>query len=109
MLSGPPGLGSPAFLALHTDAIVSDSLMQLDAAAGAALSVQIPVLMDCAVLGRRLPQDVNGSTVIAALATALRFDAEPHLTEDLDDESLGAVLRLAIDDSPLRHLPGRTR
>ncbi|MCQ9180618.1 trypsin-like peptidase domain-containing protein [Streptomyces sp. IBSBF 2953] len=96
VLRGMPGHGKSWLLNTHADTIAGDALSRLADDADAWASVPVPILVDCAALGRLLPDHVTHDGVLDALVMSVRQEAD-----SLDGTSLDAVVRLAHADGRL--------
>ncbi|MGW2617880.1 trypsin-like peptidase domain-containing protein [Streptomyces sp. NPDC001500] len=96
VLRGMPGHGKSWLLNTHAETIAGDALGRLAEDPDAWASVPVPVLVDCAALGRLLPGRVTQEGVLDALVMSVRQEAD-----SLDGTSPDAVVRLAHADGRL--------
>lgn len=101
VLSGMPGVGKSYLLKMHAEALVSSALERLDIGDTDPLTMPVPVLVDCATLGRELPERANPKSTIEALIEALRIEAEAAQLGASDSQGLSAVIHLAHADGRL--------
>ncbi len=100
VLSGMPGVGKSYLLTMHADVMARDALERLDDGA-APFSAEIPILVDCAALGRVLPERISRDGVISALIGAFWAAADGELEEESSRSAFEAVVRLAYADGRL--------
>lgn len=99
VLTGPPGVGKSYLLNTHADTHAEDSLRRLDEGEP-PLSVQIPLIADCAALGDLLSDHVTRESVISALLTITKNDASHRLSSE-DSLNNDPIINIAYKDGRL--------
>ncbi|MFF7262277.1 trypsin-like peptidase domain-containing protein [Streptomyces sp. NPDC008159] len=97
VLHGMPGAGKSWLLSNHADAIADDALNNLKEGQTDPLSLSVPIVVDCAVLGNALPDIITRDSVLKALISTIKNKAE----DDSPALSIDAVARLAYEDGRL--------
>ncbi|MEU4884896.1 MULTISPECIES: trypsin-like peptidase domain-containing protein [Streptomyces] len=99
VLSGMPGQGKSWLLNMHAEAVAGDALRRVADEPSAWMSVRIPVVLDCAALGRALPVTVTRETVLDAVVRTVRQECAES---GADDAAVAeSVVRLAYQDGRL--------
>ncbi|WP_230196025.1 trypsin-like peptidase domain-containing protein [Streptomyces coriariae] len=96
VLRGLPGYGKSWLLNTHAETIAGEALDRLTGDSGDWMSVPIPIMVDCAALGRLVPARVTQDGVLDALVMSIQQE-----TDALDATPLDAVIRLAYADGRL--------
>ena len=101
LLSGGPGVGKSYLLNTHAAVLVDDGFKKVSAGIDSPFSITVPAIVDCAALGRALPEAVDRDVAIAVLIDVFVSSLSDSVRDDVAPE-LRAMLRIAYSNGLLR-------